>query len=328
MRSLHPEDIFLRLPCAERMYEDQTDASTPFFQSYVAEPARYDGETGANLGTTARLVRLVAISDDVLVQLERAAHWAAISNESASTAFVEKVERRLGQWQAALPETMTCSRANLERSLQDRTLGTYVAMHTQYLTTLIMLYRCVRWTGLDSECLTEHIRRSQEHAGKLLDLMIDVARLHDHGSVTKNYQQTHFIDYGITLASDVVSARGLKKQIPDVLRWLQGGLHVLDKLPPCWRLARIRADRISERVAQLEQILTREERRHEGDVFKGDRLETFEYDRPLISTFSSISTSASAASPRRLSPHVVGPSPPSAGTSAHRRTQHAQVTLT
>jgi hypothetical protein len=284
------------------------------------------------VGTLALLVHVASIGDSVLAHAERSSHQglSGAEAEAATASFIGEIEARLRQWQGQALLPRPDSSSAVDRFVGDGVSagkGVAITMQAMYETTLMMLYRFVRWHPLAPDRVAEHIRRSRRHAWRLLETVENVGLHHAGGAgggAASAYlagherslaarpslkpptppsapRPAHFVEYGIRLAWDTLSARGLQRQIPRLLRSAEAAMRVLDELRPFWRCARTRMNQMTERISQLEQKW-----QQAGDFnahVSGGDGSTFEFRQPLVAGMASRqwgATGAAAARPAGL----------------------------
>ncbi len=302
-RTVHADDIFLRLPCHEDAYDEQATNDMPFFQAYMASPSGLVETDGTSrLGSMAHLVHLAAIGDDVMVHAERNARRPEPEDERELESFIAKMKQRLQQWQVLLPPTLVWSESNLERRAEQGKAGRFVMMHLLFETISMMLYRFVGWEVLSRNQVEALIQHCHQHARRLLELVSFMA------SAGRHHAATHFaVSYGIALAWDTLSARGVKNHIPGLQGMILGGLRMLDDLRT-WGPVRTGQKQIYERITELNRLWeVHQQQRHyhqqrqqqpTGMKEEQNDDEVFELPQPatMVSSPASVSSTASSTS--------------------------------
>ncbi|KAI9818257.1 MAG: hypothetical protein M1832_004473 [Thelocarpon impressellum] len=254
--TLHNEDAFVRLPCDDGSYEELAcgvDAPAVHLMDRAPRP-------GSRLGAMAHLVRISCVWGDVLAEIQRSGHRPTDGYEERYEAFYEQIQARLDEWTADLPAELGYSRDNLDGSVRSGRMATFVAMHVLHHAAAMKLNRHVRGELVRPERLGENIRRAHAHARALLRMMGDLATRRERVLGVERHCSAPFTGHAITLACEIVSAKGTAGTMAEVLGLLDGGLAVLDELGQNWSSARAQRARVAERGAQLREL-----RRWDGD---------------------------------------------------------------
>ncbi|KAI9884184.1 MAG: hypothetical protein M1823_004023 [Watsoniomyces obsoletus] len=302
-RTVHVDDISLRLPCHDDALDEQAASDAPLFQTYLANPsALVETEGTSRVGSMARLVHLATIGDEVMAHAERSTLRPEPEDERDLMNFIIHTKSRLQQWQVVLPSTMVWSELNLERLAEQGKAGRFVTMHLLFETISMMLYRFVSWEVLSRNQVEELIQQCHEHARRLLDMTSVMA------SGGRHHSSTHFaVSYGIALAWDTVSARGVKSNISGLQGMVHGGLRILDDLRTMGPV-RTGQKQMHERINELNRLWEshQQQRHHHGQQQQTTGMEEepnddelFELPLPtmIVSSPASVSSSSASSTP-------------------------------
>ncbi|KAI9852479.1 MAG: hypothetical protein M1838_000573 [Thelocarpon superellum] len=254
---LQNADIFLRLPCDEATYDAQGEAENPTFEAYVLGRPPRQTPKGWRLGPMAHLVHISCIWGDVMAEIHRARHGSSEGYGERYAAFYDTIQERLEGWVSMLPPGLAYSRMNVDASIHSGAISIAVAMHALYHAAAIKLHRQVDGARMGRARVDRNLCALHAHALELLRMMRVIMLPREGESVvaTRQPYATPFVGYAVTMACDVVSAKGRVSELPSVLEQLEGGLRVLGELRPHWSSARAQSSKIESRVSQLQDVL-------------------------------------------------------------------------
>lgn len=112
----------------------------------------------------AFLIELMAIWGDVSLHVIRLPHMPPEAYARLAEEFHTTIVHKTNTWMTRLPEHLTFSSINLERSIRARTADTFISIHLFYHATLMKLYRHARYQSLRAEVLSQYIHRARYHA--------------------------------------------------------------------------------------------------------------------------------------------------------------------
>jgi hypothetical protein len=255
---IHPEDVFLRLPCDTKSFESQADVQNPYFD--ITNPAIHNANW--RIGSMVYLINISSIWGDVMAQIYRSSQRPvpAISN-SAFVVFYENVNQRLRAWNDSLPSCYTFSAENLLRAARSGKLGTFMAMHTVYHTTAMKLNRYIQHSVLSRPQLQHHISVAQHHAESLLAIMDTLAsrRSPVPSSPTNPTDlpakfSSPFVGYSIISAIDILTAKVPTSSISTRLASFSGAQTILAELALFWQSAKNQQALVIQRIRNLAEL--------------------------------------------------------------------------
>ncbi|KAI9841136.1 MAG: hypothetical protein M1837_000980 [Sclerophora amabilis] len=255
MSYFHDEDIFLRLPCDEASYEDQVEVRTPLFHEFkrsVSDSAQ--AADRSQLGSMAYLVHISSLVGDVLARIYRSSHLSHDRYEEEYEDFYRTAQHDLSRWKASLPKGLTASRDNLDDSVKSGLVGNFINMHTLYHATMMKLNRQARRKELKVESISRNIRQANKHASELLHVMRASTTRHDRIRDEKRDFSSPIAGYAVTLACDIVSAKGRLSEVSGTMTLLQDGLGILQELGFVWQSARTQRERVMRRLSELDHL--------------------------------------------------------------------------
>ncbi|KAK4986356.1 hypothetical protein LTR66_007887, partial [Elasticomyces elasticus] len=142
--TIHLEDIFLRLPCPEHVYENGTESQAPFFDNGIIDPAEARLTPGSAVGAMGHLAVVSSIWGDVSAFLHRSVHRAPSHYAEAYDQFYKQTHRRLDEWMSRLPAHLHHTQQNTERSIREGYAGTLISLFALHHITLMKLNRIAR----------------------------------------------------------------------------------------------------------------------------------------------------------------------------------------
>ncbi|RMZ09723.1 hypothetical protein D0862_03527 [Hortaea werneckii] len=256
------QDVFLRLPCADDVFEQGLKSEAPYYNNDIIDPTSTILTPASPVSPLARLVLLVAIWSDVRSFTNRAVHRPDSSYREAYEAQYMETNTRLGTWSARLPDHLIYSEANLERSVLGGYAGVFITMHTLYHFILVRLNRYVRVAQM-SEHMPRNIRRAHHHAQGLLSIISSVRELKRKVAEQvgnrhlESVPVTSFVGYATISAIDVVSAGGFDSELRPSQDLINGGLELLRELAGYWNSARDQLRESELRFYQIQNICSR-----------------------------------------------------------------------
>lgn len=251
------EDAFVRLPCVEATYESgtlcDTPCNTPFFDYELLN--RFAPKT-PTLGHMAYLCLISAIWGDVLTFTGRAARRSDTGYEQHYEPFYTKTYERLEGWRAMLPANLHYTPQNLERSIAEGNVGTFMSLHALYHATIIRLNRQIRVSAMPADKITRNIEHAFHNATNFLSMMHNLAIINrQHRNNTPEYFfSTPFPGYALMLSIDVLSSAGTFDTLPDLIDTVGTTMSCIDELAMCWASARAQQKAVSNRLRQLTDI--------------------------------------------------------------------------
>ncbi|KAL4977099.1 hypothetical protein BDW66DRAFT_166034 [Aspergillus desertorum] len=237
------QTAFLRLPCREDIYEAQEYTTAPFFQSFLNQVPSQTHEL-SSLSVMALLIDVISILGDVSDHVFRLSLIPAGSYNQLFEDFYTTIVRRSDQWLSRLPNHLTFTAVNLERSIQARNVDPFISIHLLYHTALLKLNRYARAHLLRPGMAKQYVHTARNHAAEILRTALALKRhTSDHNVSSLTADRTPrpgilllnpFLGYAILSAVDVISAGGLILDLPECINLIRGGLDVVRDLNSFW----------------------------------------------------------------------------------------------
>lgn len=266
---LKPQDIFLRLPCREEVYEAGLPSDAPYLNNGIVDPIKALLTADSPIAPMGWHVMVVAIWGDVVDFIFRAQYRAAAYYEEHYESFYTDVWNRLQGWLTRLPEDLQYSPTNFDRAIQHGYGSVFVSIHTVYHLCAMKLNRCLRHS-LARKLITRNIRAAHEHGHHVLQIMsvVNAARGENnmHGSRAAGgfTLTTPFPGYATLAAVDIVSAGGTDSALGATIEEIQAGMLCLQELSRFWNSAKDQHRLCAKRYYQLQNILKNPSRARGG----------------------------------------------------------------
>ncbi|KAJ8113501.1 hypothetical protein OPT61_g4383 [Boeremia exigua] len=247
------EDAFVRLPCVEDTYESGTPCNTPLFNYELLN--RFAPKTPA-LGLMSYLCLISALWGDVLTFTGRAARRPDTGYEQHYEPFYTTAYGRLEGWHAMLPANLRYSRQNLENSIADGTVGTFMSLHALYHATAIRLNRQIRISAMPADKRKRNIECALQNASTFLSMMHTLASVsrQRRNDTPEYFFSTPFPGYALMLSIDVITSAGTFTTLPQLIDTVSTTMSCIEDLATFWASARAQQRAISNRLRQLTDI--------------------------------------------------------------------------
>lgn len=295
---IHPEDVFLRLPCDDKSFESQTEVQNPYFDPSTP-PIQ---NTNWTIGSMAYLINICTIWGGVMANIYRTTQCVipATSNP-AFTTFYETTTQRLYAWKDSLPTCYQFSAESLKRAADSGKLGTFMIMHAVYHTSAMKLNRYMQHSTLSTSQISHHVSVAQQHAETLLGLVDTLAARRSsmpspisEQSSSMNKFSSPFVGYSIISAIDVLTAKVSLATLPTRLSSFSGAQSILAELAFYWQSARTQQALLLQRIRDLAELTTRADEQggagaigfHIGNMSGVGREGVFAMKEPMEKTFS------------------------------------------
>ena len=300
---IHPEDIFLRLPCDANSYETQCEVQNPYFEPTTP----FIQNDLWTIGSMAYLINICTIWGEVMANIYRTTQRPVPAKSiSTFTKFYETTTKRLRAWKDSLPAGYRFSAESLQSATNSGNLGTFMTMHTVYHVAAMKLNRYIQHFSLSSSQVAHHISVAQQHAETVLAIMDTLAarRISSANpthpgemSTAVNKFSSPFVGYSIISAIDILTTRVSVLALPDRLSSFAGAQSILTELALYWQSSRIQQTLVSQRVRDLAQLGRRYDEQgraraitvqdgHMSGVATEVREGVFQMREPLEKTFS------------------------------------------
>jgi hypothetical protein len=247
------EDAFVRLPCVEATYESGIPCETPFFDYELLN--RFAPKT-PTLGHMAYLCLISALWGDVLTFTGRVARRPDTGYEQHYEPFYTKTYERLEGWHAMLPANLHYTPQNLERSIAEGNVGTFMSLHALYHATIIRLNRQIRVSAMPVDKISRNIEHAFHNATNFLSMMHNLALINrqQRNSTPEYFFSTPFPGYALMLSIDVLSSSGTFNTLPNLIDTVGTTMSCIDELATFWASARAQHKAVSNRLRQLTDI--------------------------------------------------------------------------
>lgn len=247
------QDAFVRLPCAEATYESGIPCDTPLFDYELLN--RFAPKT-PTLGHMAYLCLISALWGDVLTFTGRAGRRPDTGYEQHYEPFYTKTYERLEGWHAMLPANLRYSQQNLENSIAEGNVGTFMSLHALYHATAIRLNRQIRVGAMPADKINRNIEHALHNASTFLSMMQNLARINRQrqNDESEFFFSTPFPGYALMLSIDVITSAGTFSTLPCLIDTVGNTLSCIDDLATFWASARAQQKAVSNRLRQLTDI--------------------------------------------------------------------------
>lgn len=260
--ALAPQDIFLRLPCTDEMYERSALSDAPFYYNGIIDPSKTILTPTSPVCPMGWLACVAARWGDVLNFTNRAIYRAHDNYQEVYKTFYDETETALQGWSSRLPDHLQYNHDNLARSIAEGYADVYVSMHALYLFTLIRLNRCIRH-ALMPDLVGRNIRQTYNHAHSLLAMMTKLIMTRREVTASSRDVRTDdglsmpFLGFMVYSAIDVVGAGGLEPNLGNALDVMGAGLDCLRVLARVWETAKEYLKASEKRYYQIKNVLER-----------------------------------------------------------------------
>jgi hypothetical protein len=254
------EDTYVRLPCPDDMYEASTPCDAPYFGEDI-----FSGRAPVQprLGLMAYLCLISILWGDVLTFTGRAARRPTSDYERHYETFYAKMYEKLDAWYAMLPPDLQYSPENLDRSMVDGYVGTFVSLHALYHAAIIRLNRHIRVGAMTTEHIRRNLQDSFRHASSFLSMMHSLSPMSRQHRLPATLSSefmfsTPFPGYALMLSIDVLTSAGTFSNLPKLIETVRTAVSCIDELANFWESARAQHKAVSNRLDQLTEIATQE----------------------------------------------------------------------
>ncbi|KAH0551135.1 hypothetical protein GP486_007525 [Trichoglossum hirsutum] len=245
------DDVFVRLPCHDKLFEAQGEASNPFLDTTTADntDVAQSGQEHVGLGPMAFLVKISFIWGDTLAEIYRSANRPNEACAAAYEAFYSKTQRRLSRWLTDLPPDLVCTEENMSSSSKSGYLGAFLTMHSLHHATAMKLSRYARLHLLSRERVMENIQHLDKHAREQLQMVICFR----HRLQLEEPLGIPFAAYATSCACDILSAKIPRDRYSDILELLSRGSSALESLQNHWHTCKKHSALMLRRIERLEK---------------------------------------------------------------------------
>lgn len=256
------EDIFLRLPYTDDMYEQGVPSEAPHFGNDTIDPAEAIITALSPLAPMAWLVLVAAIWGDVVDFVFRVPHRPATTYRDSYEAFYESVCMRLQGWSTRLPDHLKYCEYNLNQSIQHGYASTFISMHALQHFSMIKLNRCLQHS-VAPDLVGRNIRTAHAHAHEMLRIVKEVYTARREAAANAEGRSelfpftTPFLGYAALSAVDVAGAGGPDSTLPTTINEIDVGLEFLRELARYWDSAKDQSKACEMRSFQIRNVTQR-----------------------------------------------------------------------
>lgn len=215
----------------------------------------------------AFLIEILLLWGDVSDEMLRLSLLPTDSYGSMFENFYASIIQRTDEWAMKLPDDLTITAINMQRSMYAKKTHTFILNHLFYHATLLTLNRYIRGQAVREFTVDQCIRRARHHAVEMLRICLTLTQSHQH--------QTNIspvVGCLVLSAVDVVSAAGLITDLNETLTLSRGGLTVIRDLAGLWSTVAPLATLVETRVDALAkadfQHLHQQNQQHHQDKNK------------------------------------------------------------
>ncbi|KAI4732150.1 hypothetical protein E4T49_00150 [Aureobasidium sp. EXF-10728] len=252
------EDIQLRLPCNDQIYEEGLASDAPLFDCYQPGMGLQSLDPKLSTPSPAAYTMIIAsLWTNVTNLIFRRPRQTADSGSYVKSheSLLGDVQAKLFDWRTSLPSHLQYSRQRLVEATQHGYAGSLIAMHALYHISQMKAARNAHHELLSPHTTSRQIRLAHKNAVRLLEMVCDIRSTKPHGS-GKGQDPINllspFFAYGITTAIDILSAGGLKEDFGHIMRLVNDSIATLHDLAQFCASARIQAKQTSKRMALME----------------------------------------------------------------------------
>ncbi|CAH0024151.1 unnamed protein product [Clonostachys rhizophaga] len=249
---INPEDIYIRLPCDRRSFEEQVESLAPVFNPHSLSLSKMSNHADEIATYLVMMVHLWAESQAIVYRL--------VHRPASAEGEFNKVRGLMGSiesWQSTLPTRLSLNRSNLEAAATEGNMGPFASMHLLYHHAMIKLNRHSRAPRqLSSEARFHHVRACQEHAADTIDMVDSIDGLF-RSRTTNMSVPPPMLAIAVAEAVDVLSASqplSLAKKVIDNIRRVRPPI---DNMTNIWDDSRNIQHAIERRTYLLNRIFER-----------------------------------------------------------------------
>lgn len=291
---IHSEDVFLRVPCEEKFYEEQEYVETPFYNNGLVDQTLCQSTKSFKLGSMARCVQVTSIWSDISASISRSSHTSDDQYMAYYQSFYDGTCQKLNSWRDSLSSKLTTTDSEIAAWIRSDLIGSFVSLHAIYHAAIIRLNRNVRHVLLPASVIARNVKTAVNHATQLLQLIQKVEHpvqnveascpVGDNpGSEIKTIFTSPFIGYAMFTAIDVLSAGGSLDLCVDTLTLMKCSLTMFDRLNRFWASARVQSRSIQRRCDQLTEIMyTRSAMDRKAWKFRKPLDSSFSWDQDVF----------------------------------------------
>ncbi|KAI4851804.1 hypothetical protein E4T44_01909 [Aureobasidium sp. EXF-8845] len=248
------EDIQLRFPCNEQIYEDGLASDAPLFDfSQPGMGIQSLAHKSSAPSPTAYTMVVASFWTDVtkLIFCRPRQVAGPGSYVKSHEALLDDIQARLFDWKNELPSHLQYSRQKLIEAIQHDCASDLITMHALYHISQLKAARHAHHELLPPRTMARQIRVAHSHATRLLEMACDVRStkpLRSGKGQNSIGLLSSFFTYGITAAIDTLSAGGLKEDFGRTAKLMDDSIATLHDLAEFCASAKIQARQTSRRM--------------------------------------------------------------------------------
>ena len=262
---LQVEDIYLRLPVNDAVFEAQQHVDVPYFDNGYLDEHLCKVTDPSSLSTMASAVQITSIWSDIFTNIFRSTHQSQDSYQASAERFYVDCNNKLSRWLDNLPANIKDNTSSLNQCASDGKLGSFVSLHAIYHAAFMRMNRSVRCSILPASTFSRSVTEAIDHARRLLYMTQTVSdivhRSQDSYSQGVEQQDIEFplssamAGYAVLSAVDVLSAGGKLELCAATISLIDSGLAVFEQLGRYWASAKMQYKAIKGRRNRLQQCL-------------------------------------------------------------------------
>lgn len=252
------EDIEIRLPCDEQIYEEGLASDAPIFDWFQPGMGLQSQDPKSTPPSPAAYTMIIAsLWTNVTKLIFRRPRQSADSGSyiKSHESSLGDVQAKLFDWRSSLPPHLQYSRQRLVEATQHGYAGSLIAMHALYHISQLKAARNAHHELLSPHTTLQQIRLAYANATQLLEMVCDVRSITPHGSGKAQDPAnllSPFFAYGITAAIDTLSAGGLREDFGRTMVLISDSIAALKDLAQFCASAKAQAKQTSKRMALME----------------------------------------------------------------------------
>ncbi|GAB7351111.1 hypothetical protein MBLNU459_g1574t2 [Dothideomycetes sp. NU459] len=276
---LQPEDIYLRLPCAEATYEAGGTSQASFYRNSTIDPELVSPQLADTTSPVAQTISVATLWQRVVNFIQRSSQRSSTTYSQHYESFYNEMQKAFSEWISQLPAKLQYNRENLIDVIQTGEAGNFVMMHVLYNISQLKAARMVRHLLLSPQHVKRSIRVAHFHASQLLTLVCDVRamKLQSYGEGKDlTTLMTPFVACAIISAIDTLSANGLSEELVTIRNTISSAVVVLHDLSQFCTSVKAQAKMAASRLQQIEVVLAKHNDHMNGGRSDRDRVWTIE----------------------------------------------------
>lgn len=276
---IRADDVFLRLPCDEALFNDNIDtpSETPLFSVAREVPSSESG-----VGIMGYLVNIAEVLGRVLGGVQQEARGSAPVDADAR--FIERIGERLRQYQDALPPKFRFSNPNLARATDEGVDGSLITLH---LVLLLTRTKFARHAQSEVARTLQAQTISQKCIMLAGDLMFATTALRDQlierRDTAEPFLPTTFAVHAAVEAIDILTASGTASSVSASIQEVTAAQELCNSICSVWQCARVQKKALDERAEALELLRSRSAGEAESETETEAAIPGCQVSQPLDS---------------------------------------------